>query len=320
MLYESLRERGAHVRVIDRPTAGSASRIAPGVVNPVALRHLAPCWRATSMLPLAEETYRRLEAHYGRSFWHPIPLVKVFADERERDHWERALNNATLAGLISLPRIRPGGGTIRTPFGSGVVEQCAWVDVPALLDAQREQMLAEGVLTELVDRPESSGDPSADDGPSIHCTGAFADPPGLVPVKGEVLTVRVPGLGVQSLVHRGAFLLPLGDDLYRLGSTFAWDDVWSGPTDRARDELLVRLSRITDLPAVVISHHAGVRPTSRDRRPLLGRIADGCGTIVFNGLGTRGVLLAPWCAMHLADHLLDGAPLDPEVDTSRFHD
>jgi hypothetical protein len=34
---------------------------------------------------------------------------------------------------------------------------------------------------------------------------------------------------------------------------------------------------------------------------------------LFNGLGSRGVLLAPWCSQHLADHLFRGMPLDAEV-------
>ena len=31
----------------------------------------------------------------------------------------------------------------------------------------------------------------------------------------------------------------------------------------------------------------------------------------------RGVLLAPWCAQHLADHLFAGKALDPEVSHAR---
>jgi glycine/D-amino acid oxidase-like deaminating enzyme len=38
---------------------------------------------------------------------------------------------------------------------------------------------------------------------------------------------------------------------------------------------------------------------------------------VLNGLGSRGVLLAPWCAAHLADHLFNGAPIDTEVAWDR---
>lgn len=75
---------------------------------------------------------------------------------------------------------------------------------------------------------------------------------------------------------------------------------------------------MTDLPVEVLDQQAGVRPTARDRRPLLGRRAAMPRQAVFNGLGSRGVLLAPWCAMHLADHLFQGAELDPEVDLARF--
>jgi glycine/D-amino acid oxidase-like deaminating enzyme len=68
----------------------------------------------------------------------------------------------------------------------------------------------------------------------------------------------------------------------------------------------------------VIEHWCGVRPASRDRRPILGVTAPG--EAVLNGLGSRGVILAPWCARHLAEHLFDGEPLDPEVSVSRFTD
>lgn len=138
----------------------------------------------------------------------------------------------------------------------------------------------------------------------------------MVPVRGEGLTVRIPGLDLGSMLHRGVFVIPIGNDLYRVGSTFAWDNVWGGATAEARRWLLQQLERSIPRPVEVVDHWVGVRPASRDRRPILGRI--GPHEAVFNGLGSRGVLLAPWSAQHLADHLLTGAPLDPEVDPARF--
>ena len=152
----------------------------------------------------------------------------------------------------------------------------------------------------------------------VRCEGAFANVEGLVPVKGEGLTVRIPGLRLTRMVHRGVFLLPtpaLGEDVYRVGATFQWDKVWEGPTDGGRTWLLERIARITALPVEVLDHWSGVRPASRDRRPILG--ITGPRQAVFNGLGSRGVLLAPWCAAHLAEHLFAGAALDPEVDRER---
>ena len=40
------------------------------------------------------------------------------------------------------------------------------------------------------------------------------------------------------------FILPLGGDNYRVGSTYDWDNVWSGPTTEAREELLARLRKL----------------------------------------------------------------------------
>ena len=71
------------------------------------------------------------------------------------------------------------------------------------------------------------------------------------------------------------------------------------------------------LPGVrwsLTAHHAAVRPIVHGRKPVLGRHPDHPSLAVFNGLGSKGALHAPWCAAQLAGHLLDGCPLDPELD------
>jgi glycine/D-amino acid oxidase-like deaminating enzyme len=210
--------------------------------------------------------------------------------------------------------------------GYGVVERCAWLDVNAWLDAQRARLVADDVLREAwinnddirehTEHIEVHGDTAPF---AILCAGPFADRlPGLVPVRGELMTVRIPELKLRTVLHRGVFVLPLDDDLYRVGSTFAWNDPFSGPTEEARTFLLGQLKKLTTVPVEVIDHKAGVRPTSRDRRPIIGALHDHPRIAVLNGLGARGVLLAPWCAKHLIDHLFDGTSLDPEVDAQRF--
>jgi glycine/D-amino acid oxidase-like deaminating enzyme len=39
---------------------------------------------------------------------------------------------------------------------------------------------------------------------------------------------------------------------------------------------------------------------------------------VLNGLGTRGVMIAPSMAKQLYNHLENQEPLDPEIDIQRF--
>lgn len=319
--------RGLRVAVLSERRDGEASRVAAGVVNPVVLRRIVPSWRAHDMLRIAQPFYRSVEEREGVLLWHDLPMSEIFVNEQMVKQWRTREADAELADLVQ-PGVRAGSPApgIRAAHGYGAVQQCAWLDVPAYLDVQtvrlqRSQDLFIGEVSE-------SDIISTSDGVHIHdrsapllvrCEGPFAQLPGLVPVKGETLVLRIPGLGLGSMVHRGIFILPLGDDRYRIGATFKWENVLEGPTEEARRWLLERLSALLEpefLPRVeVLAHEAGVRPAAKDRRPILGRIAEH--QAVLNGLGSRGVMLAPWSARQLAAHLFDGAPLDPEVDVAR---
>ncbi len=70
-------------------------------------------------------------------------------------------------------------------------------------------------------------------------------------------------------------------------------------------------------PFEIIGHVAGVRPAVKDRRPYIGASKKHSNLFIFNGLGTKGALLAPYWAEHLAEHLMLGKPLDAAVDTRR---
>jgi glycine/D-amino acid oxidase-like deaminating enzyme len=323
VLAETLRQRGVRVHVFDRKRPGNASMASGGVVNPIVLRRDVPSWRAGQLLLVAQGFYTVWQQRLGITCWQELPMVKVFPTPREVEQWQRAMQDPASAPFVhrhAEPEV--DAAPIAAPHGYGTVWPAAWLDVPALLEAQRVELLAAGQLTEadvateeIIITPDHVRIGEVQARWLVRCEGPFGDVPGLVPVKGETLVVRIPDLHLTRMVHRGVFVLPLGNDLFRVGATFKWDDVFAGPTDQARAWLLERLQALVQSPVEVVEHTAGVRPAARDRRPLLG--ITGAAQAVFNGLGSRGVLLAPWCAQHLAAHLLDGAVLDPEVDAAR---
>jgi len=310
--------------VYDAPLDGRASRVAAGIVNPVVLRRTVPSWRASEMLAIAGAFYRSLEQRYDATFWHPMPLVAIFPTAQEAGIWHLRMKDPELGRMLAAgPSTDPGIASLPQPYGHGLVQRSAWLDVQALLDKHRERWIATGGLIEgKVDeadmRPIAGGIAVHEHSAPllIDCTGPFSKVAGLVPVRGEGLTVRLPDLALRSMVHRGVFVLPVSGDVYRIGATFAWSDVWSGPTEEGKRTLLERLGRLWSGPVDVLDHWAGVRPAAKDRRPLLGRT--GPHTAVINGFGSRGVMLSPWSAQHLAAHLFDGEALDAEVDIARF--
>lgn len=324
VLAEACRMRGLSFHVFDRKRDGNASMAAGGAVNPVVLRRDVPCWRASELMPLSRTFYEAWQERLGITCWYPMPLVKIFPTPNDIGQWARAMADPRTAPFIaSRPEPEIDAAPLRTPHGYGTVTDAAWLDLPALLEAQRAELLHNGQMTEqdvdgseVLPGPEGVRIGTVQGRWLVRCTGAFGDGKGLVPVKGETLTVLIPGLHLTRMVHGGAGLLPMGGGFYRVGATFKWTDVWEGPTAEARSFLLGKLGGLVKAPIEVVAQHAGVRPAARDRRPILGKV--GAHEAVLNGLGARGVLLAPWCAGQLLGHLFDGAALAPEVDHARF--
>ena len=311
-------ERGLRVRVFDVPRPGQASRVAAGLVNPIVMRRMVPSWRAAELLPIAD-------AFYPGACWHRLPMARVFADEKEEAYWDRCVADPTTSRFLSHDRRADvDQAPIDRGIGYGLIHGCAWLDVSRWLDdrtrslnevdAFRVEQVDRTMIDEDADHVRIAGERASF---AIWCDGPFTSLD-ISPVRGESLTLRIPELRLETMLHRGAFILPLGDDLYRVGATYAWDKPFEGATAEGRTVLLERLRRITAVPVEVVDHQAGVRPAARDRRPLLGKPSGAGRMAVFNGLGSRGVLLAPWCAQHLLAHLFDGLALDPEVDVARL--
>ena len=141
--------------------------------------------------------------------------------------------------------------------------------------------------------------------------------------KGEILTIRIPDLSESDLLYREivtklGFLLPLGNGLFRVGATYNWQDLTENTTAEGLAELKLKLERLLNRPYEIVEHKAGVRPTVSDRRPLLGFHPLYPNLGIFNGLGTKGILLAPYFAQLMAIHSITGLPIDSDVDVNRY--
>ena len=68
-----------------------------------------------------------------------------------------------------------------------------------------------------------------------------------------------------------------------------------------------------------VQHLAGIRPTVKDRRPLIGTHYKYKQIHLLNGLGTRGVLLGPYLSDLLFSKIEFGIPLDQNVDINRYY-
>ncbi|UYZ61716.1 NAD(P)/FAD-dependent oxidoreductase [Hymenobacter weizhouensis] len=333
-LAAELRGRGRAVLVLDAPQPDSASRVAAGLMNPVAGKRFALAWRAAELLPAANAFYRGLEQRFGQRFLVELPIIKLFSSIAEQNTvLARSADRPWLDFVPEPDALLPPVPGVRQPFGGICIQGGGYVLVERVLDALAAEGQQNGWLQhetfdwqQLVPAPEGgliyAGRVHARH--VVCCEGAAAahNPyfhwlP-LTPNQGEVLDVECNELGTDYVLNKGAYAVPLGGGQLRVGATYRWPPFATGITPEARQELSQRLQDMTDRPFRVTGQRAGVRPAVRDRKPLLGTHPAAPGVHIFNGFGSKGVMLAPRLAQLMADWLEHGQPVWPEVHIQRY--
>jgi glycine oxidase len=328
-----LHRRGFRVLVVDRESGTSSSRIAAGLITPVTGKRLAKSWRLDEVYPAAAAFYRWVEARTNAAFLLQRPSLRLFQDEAERDEFHRRAAGV-LAGLVRHPHSPINSDWFNASLGGFEMPTAARLDVSRYLDVSRAyfQQRNDYLLADI--------DPGQDveiavDGlllprfgfkgrAVIFCRGfdPAADPWfGSIrfnAAKGEILTLRIPDLHEDRIVHRGIWLAPVGGDIFRTGSTYVWDDLQPEPTASGRAEIEARLRQFLRVPFEVIGQQAAVRPVIDAGYPVLGLHPEHPQVAYFNGLGSKGSLLAPFFADQLATCLMRERQPDPEVDVRKF--
>ena len=136
------------------------------------------------------------------------------------------------------------------------------------------------------------------------------------PLKGEVLHLNI-NYKSKFILNRNGFVLPR-DGHYIAGSNYDLVDRDWQPTTAAREEIAGKIDKILNIDYEIVGQRAGLRPTTHDRRPVLGLLPKYPQIGVFNGLGTKGVSLAPYFAHQFAEFLINGSEIEPEVQIERF--
>ena len=317
------------VFVIDTNLQNS-SKIAGGLYNPVILKRFSKIKDAQCQLHLMNEFYQIIESKLNTKFDFKMPILRKFFSIEEQNNWFIASDKEGLSPFLSTNLIKKKYKGIDSHYDYGEVLQTGYVDVALLLEKYKAYLIKKELFSdEVFDYTllESHSnfvqykDVKAKhiifaEGFGLHANPYFNHLP-LDGTKGELFIIKAAALDLDVIVNTSVFILPLGNDLFKVGATYNWVDKTSTPTEEGKQELIDRIKEILICDFEIIQHLAGVRPTVKDRKPLIGRHPMHSQLYVLNGLGTRGVLLAPAMAKALFEYIEYEIPLDSSIDIKR---
>lgn len=334
VLMHAFRREGISFQVIGDPALSSCSRVAAGIWNPVVFKRMTRSWMAEELIGCLLEFYSDCEKFTGTKLLTHRDIVKPFSEEQEKTLWQKKAGGV-LRGFID-PEIYDNpseslrGCTIAEGYGR--VLRSGNLDVKAFIDASAISF-SDRIITERFDHGEldlSGGDVSYKSHTArniVFCEGHLVKSNPLFkwiplrPAKGEILTISAPGLGLSNAIfNRNGFLMPLSDDRFRAGATYEWGELSDATSPAGLQELEQKVRHMTQENFRVEHHEAGVRPSSLDRRPVVGPHPEHHQVFVFNGLGTKGVMLAPFFAKNFVHFFLQKEALNAEINIKRFYD
>ena len=332
VLALSLVKEGYTVLVIDSPKLSTSSRVAAGIWNPIVFKRLTKSWLADDLIPELQSFYGFWQKELNTTLIHQRHIIKAFGEEQEKNLWIKKSNegNEFLDKEAYENLLIDENYTVKS---YSKVLQAGNLDVAHFIDSTktylennqsyREEIFDYNKLNvtenEVIYNSLSANNIIFCDGHLITKNPYFNWIP-MKPAKGDVLTIECKALKLtQDIFNKGFFIMPLGNHLYKVGATYEWNELNDTPTEKGKDELLKKLNTVITSPYKIVSHDAGVRPSVIDRRLVVGKHPELKNIYVFNGLGTKAVMLAPYFAKQLVNHIKSQTSIDLEVNPNRFY-
>lgn len=325
-------EEGLQVLHIHKDTVAQATPEAAGLINPITGRRFVKSWMIDEVMPYALQFYNDIEEKFDSKFVYHIDIVRVLKDYGEENVWLSKTADPYLAEFMQ-DTIQEGDWLpgVQAQEISGVLQNCKRVEIGQMQKKYIQFCKDQGVfLDDFLDYSDIQINESLISFKSFtakHIIFAegwkvlqnpFFQVPAFSPSKGEYFIIKSPELQLEKAYKKDQFITPLGQDLYWVGATYEWQNFTTNATEKMKKRIKEKLDNVIAVPYEIIEHRVGQRPSTKDRKPVIGTHPDYRNIHIFNGLGTKGTSLGPYFANMLVKHIWNGEEILDEVDIKRW--
>lgn len=322
--------RGSNICVISESSFSNSSLVAGGLYNPITGRKMVKTWNCDQLFDYLIPFYQELEKKLAAHILHDLPIYRPFADIEAQNEWMGRSAEQDFEPYVERVFFESNYAGLFDPFGGVLLKKSGYLDTKKFVEAYGVYLDQAGIkrresfdIKELILTADGVKYKDITAKAVVFCEGSNVRVNQLFnwlpfrPVKGELLTIRTKHKP-EVIYNRGVFVIGKENGLCTVGATYDHTDLSTTVTEKGKEQLEDKLNKLVNFDYEVIDQKAGIRPATKDRRPLIGEHPEMKNVYIFNGLGAKGVSLAPFYAKQLVDHLIDGSKLDAEVNIERY--
>jgi len=328
-MYWSLKKAGIKCLCIDPNIKNTSSKVAAGMYNPIVGKRFTTAPNATELFDSAKKYYNSIEKIIGEKIYFEIPLYMPFQNIAHQNDW--SLKMPKLKEWIhDNPELEQTLlAKYESEFGGFFVNKTGYVDsnlyVKSTFDYCRKnnELLIENIdYNKLNIETKTYNNYQAKN--IIFCEGAnvlnnpFIKQKFLNLAKGQLLC-GISTSALPKIIYNGKiYIIPTSENGFICGATYEWDYINNEPDEFGKKYLINELNKIVKFEYTISNHKAAIRPTVIDRKPIVGNI-NSESIYILNGLGTKGVVLAPYLASLITENITNNSEISKEFSIERFN-
>jgi len=333
VIAHTLKNNNLTFNIIGNSALSNCSKIAAGIWNPVVFMRMTKSWMADELINYLIPFFENIEKKFSKKIITHRPIIKFFFEEQEKTLWLKKAGGELAQYLDKTIYIKLPNDFKNCMRNAefGIVNKSGNIDVETFI-LESEKVFQLNFFNETLNYKDLNIENDYISYKNINykniifCEGFLVkDNPyfnwiPLNPAKGETITIKSHELEIgNTILNKNGFIFNITNNTFKVGATYQWNDLNETPTEKAKNELAQKLTNLISSNYQITSHNAGIRPSSVDRRPIIGSHPIYKNLHIFNGLGTKGVMLAPYFANNFVNFYLQKETLNNEVDVKRFY-
>ncbi|MAQ47440.1 MAG: hypothetical protein CMD27_00985 [Flavobacteriales bacterium] len=318
--------------IIDKQDDNTPSKVALGIYNPLILKWFTKPWHIDHQISFFYKFFNSFQSFFCKNIMFDTGIYKFLKTPYDQNTWLTKSMSPKRKKYMSSELFKLENKSLIYNEFYGLVKSAGRIDIPLFLKTFRNfcitnkcivnELFNYDHLTIKKDHVKYNDITSSNiifcEGPAV-INNPFFNWIKLKPTKGDLLHIKCKNLNLDKILHASLLFIPLGGEIYSIGATYDWSQDDTLNTSNARERIISIFEKNVNLPYTIIDQKSGIRPSTFDRRAFVGSHPDHSNVYILNGLGTRGILLAPYLSNNLIDSIYFKKNLLKEVSINRAY-
>lgn len=327
VLSYKLVNRGYSVKVIDSYSDFNSTMASAGIMNPITGRSFVKTWKVETLWKEAIETYKLMEQQFKTQLVFPLELYRNIPTVELENNWCSRFLEDSYQNYLDHDQDKTVEYKSRQ---YGIIKNVYRIDLNAIKRCMKEFLQERGwLINEVFEHQQIEINDEFVEYKGIKAKAIIFSEGYLVkdnpffnylPIRlnrGESISFKHKELQEKRMIKNQFFVVPQENDQYWSGGGYDRDNL---QVDKPLylDKIKGELESFYELSINEYDFRSGVRPGVIDRRPVVGSHPLHNKLYIFNGMGTKGASLCPYCAEELINKISDGIEMDPVINVIRF--